>query len=324
MNHIRNPGVVERGMADIEASSPESAATRNSSRRQRLMSRLDKARDEHRWVDHLARSVENYRRNRVEYFSMNVVSRGLFLTVSVMLVFLYIFDLTTSLMPGINEITIPTMALPDEKDLGAAVHLTFEHSRGALMGIVGLFTLLISAAFTAKALRKGTAQLLWPEQVDQVHTLQFRNLAIGLALALAVLASWVLGFTTAIRSSAIRTLVGLDVATPAIQVGKSGMILLTWVLVTLAIFIPLRAVTVEKQSRTILLGSAVFAVFMVGANFLLLYSYIATLIDPDSSSGVVLVLTLLVWVNAVVRGLFFTQCWIAESTLSTPGAGGKA
>lgn len=52
---------------------------------------------------------------------------------------------------------------------------------------------------------------------------------------------------------------------------------------------------------------------MVGANFLLLYSYIATLIDPDSSSGVVLVLTLLVWVNAVVRGLFFTQCWIAES-----------
>lgn len=52
---------------------------------------------------------------------------------------------------------------------------------------------------------------------------------------------------------------------------------------------------------------------MVAANFLLVYYYIGTLIDPDASSGVVLALTLLVWVNAVVRGLFFTQCWIAES-----------
>lgn len=300
-------------MADIEASGTGSAATRNSSRRQRFMNRMDKARNEHRWIDHLARAVEIYRRNRVEYFSMNVVSRGLFLTVSVMLVFLYIFDLTTSLMPGINEITIPTMALPDEKDLGAAVHLTFEHSRGALMGIVGLFTLLISAVFTAKALRKGTTALLRPEQSDQVRVLQFRNLAIGLAVAFAMLVSWVLGFSTAIRSAAIRTLVGIDVTTPTIQLGKAGIIVLTWALVTLAIFIPLRSIAQAQRTRTILLGSAVFAVFMVGANFLLLYSYIATLINPDSSSGVVLVLTLLAWVNAAVRALFFTQCWIAES-----------
>ena len=235
------------------------------------------------------------------------------MTVSVMLVFLYVFDLTTNLMPGINEITIPTMALPDDKDLGQVVHLTLQHSRGALMDIVGLATLVVSAALTAKAIRRGTAAVLQSEDADHVHTFQFRNLVIGAGLALVVLASWLLVFVTAIRSSAIRTVLGSDITSAQVTAGKTLVVVLTWVLLTSVLFVPLHSFSTDQPAKTVLLASAVFGAFVVAINFVLLYSYIAALFDPDSSGGVVLVLTLLAWVNLAARGLFLTECWIRES-----------
>ncbi|MEI6622111.1 MAG: hypothetical protein WCP28_09420, partial [Actinomycetes bacterium] len=200
------------------------------SRRRRALDHVNRIRSQHRWIDHLAAAVELYHHDRIEYYALKVVSRGLFLAVSVMLVFLYVFDLTTNLIPGINEIAIPTMSLPDEQDLGQVVHLTLQHSRGALMDVVGFGTLLVSAVLTAKALRRGTAQVLQSEDADRVHTFQLRNLVIGLGLALVVLASWLLVFVTAIRSAAIRTVLGPGITSAQVNVGKAAVIALTWVL----------------------------------------------------------------------------------------------
>jgi hypothetical protein len=48
---------------------------------------------------------------------------------------------------------------------------------------------------------------------------------------------------------------------------------------------------------------------VVGANFFLLYTYVGALINPAVSAGIVLVLTLLVWVNLVVRTYLGALCW---------------
>jgi hypothetical protein len=53
------------------------------------------------------------------------------------------------------------------------------------------------------------------------------------------------------------------------------------------------------------------AVVVVGANFFLLYTYVGALINPAVSAGIVLILTLLLWVNIVVRAYLGALCWVA-------------
>ena len=67
------------------------------------------------------------------------------------------------------------------------------------------------------------------------------------------------------------------------------------------------------------------SVAVVGANFVLIYTYLGALYDPDTSGGVVLVLTILAWVNIVARALFYVECWIVETNppddrLAAPGS----
>ena len=51
--------------------------------------------------------------------------------------------------------------------------------------------------------------------------------------------------------------------------------------------------------------------FLIVADYVLLYTYLAALVDPDTSAGVVLVMAILAWVNLVVRVLFRAECWLA-------------
>ena len=293
--------------------SPTTPLPRPKPRRDTTLARLRNWQSRNRWLDHSVRTIQRYHNDRIEYFALKVVSRGLFLAVSVMLVFLFVFDRTTSLIPGINEITIPTMSLPDNQDLGAVVHVTFEQTRGDLLGVIGGFTLLVSAVFTAKALRNGTIRVLAPRRAGHVSILQIRNLFIGLGVAVVLLISWLLAFATAIRSAAIRTMAGSEIADPVIHVGKAMVIVLAWALLTATIYFAVRRKAEDRSSGTVLFATGVFATVIVAANFVLLYSYIAALFDSDSSGGVVLILTLLAWVNTVARGFFMTECWIVEA-----------
>ena len=52
---------------------------------------------------------------------------------------------------------------------------------------------------------------------------------------------------------------------------------------------------------------------VVGANFFLLYTYVGALINPAVSAGIVLILTLLLWVNIVTRAYLGALCWAAPA-----------
>jgi len=273
---------------------------------------LDRLRIQHDWIDHLARAGERYWRNDVEYLSLKVVSRGLFLAVTVMLALLYVLSIITNLLPGTNEIAIPLTTLPAEQDLGAIVDQTFSKSSGAVLNVVGLLTLVVSATYTTKALRHGSERVLRPELSKQVRLLKPGNLLAGLGLALSVLLSWLLGMSTAVRTAAINELLGFHVSRLLVNVGKGLIVGLTITLIMLALFIAWRRMTAGASTRTVLAACAVLAGFIVGANFVLLYTFILALVDPNTSGGVVLVLTILAWVNVVARGFFYTACWVAE------------
>lgn len=228
------------------------------------------------------------------------------------MVLLYVLSLVTHLLPGTNEIVIPTVALSDSQDLGAVVDEVLEQFQSAVIGIVGLATLVISAAFTARALRQGTRQVFDPGAESRVGMFATSNLAIGLGVAGVVLVSWLLALATAVRTAAIQSMIGADVSRSVVPIGKAATVAIAFALLTLVVFAALRRTAAEARTGTILQASVVFAAFLV-ANFFLLYSYIGALIDPRASGSIVLVLTILAWVNAVARALFLTECWVAEA-----------
>lgn len=267
-----------------------------------------------RWpvADRLARAEERYRRRNVEYASLVVVYRALFLAICVMLGVLYVLAYLTSLMPGVNEITIPTIDVPTDFDLGAAVQDALLRSRSTLLDVLGMLTLILSATYTAKALRQGSEQVLRPEAGRRIRTLHPGNLVAGMGLALVILLGWLLALATAVRTSAIAELLDAHLARPLVGVGKGVLVLASVALMTLAVFLPLRRIGRRYRTGELLVASAAFAAFTVGANFVLIYSYLGALIAPNTSSGVVLVLAILAWVNVVSRALFYVECWIVE------------
>jgi hypothetical protein len=54
-------------------------------------------------------------------------------------------------------------------------------------------------------------------------------------------------------------------------------------------------------------------VVTVVMNFVLLYTYVGALINPDVSAGIVLVFTLLLWVNICVRAYLGALCWVGAN-----------
>lgn len=316
--------------------------------RRRWDARVAGLRARHGWIDHLARAAAHYRGDRIEYHALVVVSRGLFLTIAGVMVFLYVLSFITDLLPGTNELVIPTATLPDARDLGSVVDEALVQFQSAVLGIVGLVTLLVSATLTARALRNGTRRVFAGDAAPQVRALAPSNLLIGLGPALMILISWLLALSTAVRTAAIGALLGADVSRSLVPVGKALTIAVAFVLIAAVVYLCFRRAAANAASaaekagsaanagsvtasappaqlrRTTLVAAAVFAAFLTAANFLLLYSYVGALIDPHTSGGVVLVLTILTWVNAVARALFLAECWVATSAASaaarTPNA----
>lgn len=293
--------------------------------RHRIRSRFDRARARWGSLDHVARAVERYRGRQVEYSALIVVYRALFLAICVMLGVLFALEGVTHVMPGVNEVIIPTAQAPSDLDLGAAVEVALLRSRGAVLDVLGWLTFLLSATYTAKALREGSWKVLRPGEPRRFHTWRPRNLIAGLLLALVVLAGWLLALGTAIRTAAISELLNTPVPRPLVSIGKVGLVVLAEVLLTLAVFLPIRRVSRRYRAAPSLLASALFAAFVVAANFVLIYTYLGALYDPDTSGGVVLVLTILAWVNIVARALFYVECWIVETNppddhLAAPGS----
>jgi hypothetical protein len=134
-----------------------------------------------------------------------------------------------------------------------------------------------------------------------------------LLLAAVILLGWLLALATAVRTSAIGELLDSDPSRPLVGVGKGFLILASVGLLTLAVFLPMRRIASRYRTGPVLIASAAFAAFTVAANFVLIYSYLGALIAPNTSSGIVLVLAILAWVNVVARALFYVECWIAES-----------
>lgn len=274
---------------------------------------VTRARERHPWVERAVTAAEMYGYGNVEFFSMKVVSRGLFLAVAMLLMLLFCLAFITSQLPGVNEITIPTMNLPDQVDLGAAVQQAYLATRGAVIGVLGTVTLVVSATFTAKALRQGIRTVL-DEHAPRVRTLDPTNLLTGLGIAVLGVLLWLMTLGTAIRTAALRQLLGVAELSPwLVTGGKLALIALQWGALTLIVSRVVRRHDPQVSSRDAALGAALFAAFVTVLNFAMIYSYVRALFDPDTSGSVVLVLSLLSWVNLVVRAFFYTMCWAAVS-----------
>ena len=255
-------------------------------------------------------TVHDYRGNLIEFLALRVITRGLFLTVAVMLGFLVCLARLTQILPGMNEIGVPTTALPDSTDIGAIVSTLVEQSQGALLGIVGVITLLISAVMTANALRRGTVITLNGAPQRRIPYVSAFNLVLGLMVAMLILLMWLLTLGTALRHATYVALLGYDAPRLATNLFKVACTVAQFLLVSGACYLMLRTRLPAGLNRRMLGASATFGVVTVLANFFLLYTNIAALIDPKTSSGVVMVLTLITWVNIVVRALFLVQVWV--------------
>lgn len=242
--------------------------------------------------------------------ALTVVYRALFLAICVLLVLLFVLSRITALLPGVNEIVIPTMTLPSDVDLGLEVDRAFWRSTGAVFDVLGVLTLAVSATLTARALRRGTDAVLRDGPAPRRRWSYLRDFVAGLGVGLLVLVAWLLVLVTAVRTSALRALLGWAIPRGLVQVGKALVVLVAVAFVAVVVYLFLRRCVVRRH-RELLMAALVVAAFLIVADYVLLYTYLAALVDPDTSAGVVLVMAILAWVNLVVRVLFRAECWLA-------------
>ena len=263
------------------------------------------------WVDRLARAVIKYRRENVEQWALRVVNRGLFLAVSVMILLLFVLEWVTSQLPGVNELVIPTIAVPTSVDLGAVIHDTLLRQRGVLLDAAGIATLAFSAIYTARSLRTGFRGVALGQSSAKASWRDPENVWLAVGLIVILLVGWLLTLVTVIRTRAINTLLGTDLARVLVDVGKAFAVVLMVAVFALAAGLALRRCFPDATRVDVVKAGLGFGLFAAGANFVLLYAYIAALISPNASGGVVLVFMIMAWVNAVSRVLLVSACWVS-------------
>jgi hypothetical protein len=106
--------------------------------------------------------------------------------------------------------------------------------------------------------------------------------------------------------------VGTDVSEAVIDVAKVLAVAASLLLVAGAVLVVVRIVRGHVTRRSVL-ASGVVAAIVVTMNFVLLYTYVGALINPAVSAGIVLVFTLLLWVNICVRAYLGALCWIGSA-----------
>lgn len=258
-----------------------------------------------------------YRALDVESLALRVVGRGLFLAVMLMIAFLFVFMRVTDLLAGQNEIGIPTTSVGADVDLGALVQGAFIRSSGATLSVIGVITLIVSAALTGHALHRGTRTALLGHQAERRPLISTAMVAIGVPIL--VLSTWLVALGTSIRRLAWSTLLHTDLDPMVVNVGKATAIALAVLVVLGAVLLAIRQ-TIGQLTPHAPIAALVVAVVLVACNFFLLYTYVGTLIRPQVSGGIALVLTVLLWVNVVVRTYLAAMCWVG-CRLTSPASG---
>lgn len=256
--------------------------------------------------------MRRYRQLDIEYSALKVVGRGLFLVVMLMVVFLYIFTRVTALIEGTNEVLIPTVAVNPDIDLGALAQGAFSRTSASVVSVIGALTLILSALFTAHALGQGSRRALLGQSTLGARLLSWRTAALAVILAALILVVWLLTLATSIRQRAWIALLGADVAPLAVDLGKALSVVLGLIIVATGVLITVRAVLGHVTRRAVA-AACLVAVVVVLMNFLLLYTYVGALINPEVSAGIVLVFALLLWVNICVRAFLGALCWLGST-----------
>lgn len=256
----------------------------------------------------LTETVARYRTLDLEYAALRVVGRGLFLAVMLMVAFLYVFTRVTDLIAGTNEVLIPTITVDPDVDLGALARGAFSRTSASVVSIIGALTFIASALLTGHALRQGSRRALLGAQAAPVRLLSGRTITVSAVLAVGVFATWLLTLATSIRRSAWSTLLGRELDPAVVNAGKALAVLASLAIIAGGVLLIVRFVLGHVPRRA-LLAAAIVGVIVVAANFFLLYTYVGALINPAVSAGIVLVFTLLLWVNISVRAYLAALCW---------------
>lgn len=257
----------------------------------------------------LTRAIRRYRTLDIEYAALKVVGRGLFLIVMLMVVFLFVFTRVTDVIDGANEVLIPTATVNPDIDLGALAQGAFSRTSAAVVSAIGALTLLISALFTAHALRQGSRRALLGADAGPVGLLSWGTVGVAMALSVGIISVWLLTLATAIRHRAWVALLGRDVSTLVVDAGKVLAVALGLAIVGGGALLVTRSVLGRFTGRS-LAAAAVTAIVVVAMSFFLLYTYVGALINPAVSAGIILVFTLLLWVNVCVRAFLGALCWV--------------
>lgn len=253
---------------------------------------------------------QRYRSLQLEYAALSVVGRGLFLAVMLMVVFLFVFTRATSLVAGENEVIVPTVSVAPTVDLGELATGSFTRTSGAVVSLVGIATLIISALFTSRAIRRGTRVALRGEVGQQAHGKALWTLAVAVLLAVVVLATWLLTLGTSLRRHAWSVIAGQELDPLLVNSGKLLAITLAFLIIAGVSVATIRTINGRLRARDVA-ASGVIGAVTVACNFVLLYTYVGSLINPQVSGGIVLVFAILLWVNIVVRVYLGALCWAA-------------
>lgn len=259
-----------------------------------------------------------YQHAGMEYFALKVVGRGLFLVIMLMVGFLFIFTFVTNLFVGVNEIVVPTVDVDANVDLGNLVASTFSRVSGAVVSTSGVLVLLVSAMLTASALREGSHRALASDELSTIKLFHLRTCIAAVALSSLIMFTWLMTLATAIRHRAWEMILGRAFPEWIIDSAKFLAVVATMAVIVLSIAGYVRSIIrTPTTGKTIGVALLITTIF-VGASFALLYTYVGALVNPRASTGLLLVLALLLWVNVVVRTYLVGLCWIAA--LRTPRA----
>lgn len=261
--------------------------------------------------------VVRYQNADLEYFALKVVGRGLFLVIMLMVGFLFVFTYVTDLFVGVNEVVVPTVDVDASVDLGNLVASTFSRVSGAVVSASGVLVLLVSAMLTAHAIRQGSHRALLSGELSGIKLFQIRTCIVAAALSSLIMLTWLMTLATAIRHRAWEMILGRSLPEWVVDSAKLFAIAAVIGVVVLSITFYVHAITgTSTTKRTIGVVFLIAAVF-VGMSFALLYTYVGTLVNPRASTGLLLVLALLLWVNVVVRSFLGGLSWIGS--FQTPG-----
>ena len=259
----------------------------------------------------LRRILRRYVATHSEFAALQVIARGLFLLVVLVIALLFVLTFVTDVISGQNEILIPINGIDSTIDLGQMISRFYSRASASVVTVTGALTFVISAFLTTKALRDGSRKALLGVDAPKSRWRDPWTFPIALGVSCFVLFTWLLALATAIRRSAWSALLGTDLSEAVVDVCKFAVIIVAVVAIVFAGALVHRNVLGCWPSRRSLLILLLAATIIMAANFFLLYTYIGALVNPAVSAGIVLVFAIMLWINIVARVYLGALCWIA-------------